>query len=93
MRLKSTNGAREKKGFLYMKVTLDKENRFLTKEGLLDIKRELIYAGTKAAWCFKDGTATPENIRNMPEIDLLRRGIETYINDHGTPDENIFRNN
>lgn len=70
-----------------MKVTLDKENRFLTKEGLLDIKRELIYAGTKAAWCFKDGTATPENIRNMPEIDLLRRGIETYINDHGTPDE------
>ncbi len=70
-----------------MKVTLDKENQFLTENGLLDQKQAFIYSGIKAAWCFKPGDATPESIRSMDKDALLRMGLETFINDHGTPDE------
>ncbi len=69
-----------------MKVSLDKENRFL-KDGKVDLKQAFIYTGIKAAWCYKKGDTTPETIRETSESTLLRMGIETYLNDHGTPDE------
>ena len=70
-----------------MKVFLDKENQFITGGGYLDQKQAFIYSGIKAAWCYKADNATPQSIREMKEDDLLRMGIETFINDHGTPDE------
>lgn len=70
-----------------MQVTLDKENRFLNKFGGIDLKQAFIYSGIKAAWCYKPGSATPDSIRSMSEDTLLRIGIETFLNDHGTPDE------
>jgi len=72
-----------------MKVTLDKENRFITENGVIDQKKAFIYSGTKAAWCYKKGTTTPENIRETSEETLIRMGIETFLNDHGTPDEHF----
>ncbi len=69
-----------------MKVSLDKENRFL-KNGKIDLKQAFIYTGIKASWCYKKGDTTPETIRETSEITLLRMGLETYLNDHGTPDE------
>lgn len=70
-----------------MRVTLDKENRFLAADGKVDLKQAFMYAGIKAAWCYKKGTATPEDIRAMSEETLLRMGVETFLSDHGTPDE------
>lgn len=70
-----------------MKVVLDKENRFLTNDGKVDLKQALKYSGIKAAWCYKKGTTTPENIREMSEENLIRMGIDTFLNDHGTPNE------
>ncbi len=70
-----------------MRVVLDKENRFVTEDGKLDLKREFIYSGIKAAWCYKKGTATPEDIRATSEESLIRMGINTFLSDHGTPDE------
>ncbi len=70
-----------------MRVSLDEENRFLAADGKIDLKQAFRYAGIKAAWCFKDGDATPEIIRNMPEEDLVGRGVRTFLSDHGTPSE------
>lgn len=70
-----------------MIVTLDKENQFLTKDGKVDLKEAFKYSGIKAAWCYKKGTTTPNNIREMSDENLIRMGIDTFLNDHGTPDE------
>lgn len=70
-----------------MRVSLDKENRFLTFDGKIDLKQAFLYAGVKAAWCYKPGTATPESIRETSEKTLLKIGTGTWISDHGTPDE------
>lgn len=70
-----------------MRVTLDKENRFLAADGKIDLKQAFMYSGIKAAWCFKKGDTTPELIRELSEEDLVRRGVETFLNDHGTPNE------
>lgn len=72
-----------------MKVSLDKENRFVTSDGKLDQKQALIYSGLKASWCYKKGTATPESIRESSIDTLIRRGLETFLNDHGTPNEHF----
>lgn len=70
-----------------MRVSLDPENRFLAADGKIDLKAAFRYAGIKAAWCYKPGTASPESIREMPESELIRMGMDTFINDHGTPRE------
>lgn len=71
-----------------MRISLDNENRFLTSDGSkVDLKEAFRYSGIKAAWCYKKGTATPEIIREMSEEDLIRIGINTWVDDHGTPDE------
>jgi len=57
--------------------------------GYLDQKQAFVYSGIKAAWCYKKGTTTPENIRVTNEEDLIRMGIDTFLNDHGTPDEHL----
>ncbi len=73
-----------------MRVVLDKENRFVTEGGKLDLKREFIYSGIKAAWCYKKGTVTPKDIREMAEDDLIRMGVNTFLSDHGTPNEHDY---
>lgn len=70
-----------------MRVSLDKESRFLAPDGKVDLKQAFIYSGIKAAWCYKQGSATPETIRGMSEENLIRMGVTTFISDHGTPDE------
>ncbi len=70
-----------------MRLSLDKENRFLAEDGKIDLRAAFRYAGIKAAWCYKPDTATPESIREMPESELIRMGMDTFINDHGTPKE------
>lgn len=69
-----------------MKVSLDKENRFL-KDGKVDLEKTFIYSGLKAAWCYKKGDATPEIIRETSKKKLLNMGLKTFLDDHGTPDE------
>lgn len=70
-----------------MRVSLDKENRFIASDGKLDLKSAFRYAGIKAAWCYKKGNATPESIREMPEEELIRMGMDSFMKDHGTPRE------
>ncbi len=70
-----------------MRISLDKENRFLAADGKVDLKKAFMYAGTKAAWCYKPSNAIPETIRAMSDEDLVRMGIDTFVNDHGTPSE------
>ena len=72
-----------------MKITLDPNSGFLTKDKKKFNKREALYdAGVKAAVCFKEGNITPSMIRESEtEERIIERGINTIMSDHTSPSE------
>ena len=72
-----------------MKINLDPNSGFLTKDKKKFDKRLALYAtGVKAAVCFKDGNITPEDIRTTEtEAKIIKRGINTILSDHTSPSE------
>lgn len=72
-----------------MKITLDPQSGFLTKDKKRYNKREaLIDTGVKAAVCFREGKITPEMIRESEtEERLIERGLNTILSDHTSPSE------
>ncbi len=72
-----------------MKITLDPNSGFLTKDKKRFDKKEALYdAGVKAAVCFKEGNITPAMIRETEtEERIIERGINTIMSDHTSPSE------
>lgn len=72
-----------------MKITLDPNSGFLTKnKKRFDKKKALYDAVIKAAVCFKEGEITPVMIRETEtEERIIERGINTIISDHTSPSE------
>lgn len=72
-----------------MKILLDPQAGFLTKDKKkFDKKSALMDAGVKAAVCFKEGSITPDAIRESEtEERLIERGLSTIISDHTSPSE------
>lgn len=74
-----------------MKITLDPKAGFITKDKKFDKKRALEVTGVKAAVCFKEGTITPEMIRETETSEqLIERGLNTILSDHTSPSEQPF---
>ena len=72
-----------------MKITLDPQSGFLTEDKKkFDKKAALKDTGVKAAVCFREGTITPEMIRETESDErLIERGLNTILSDHTSPSE------
>jgi len=73
-----------------MEVRLSKENYFITEDGKFNQREALKTAGLKAAVCFKPGSITPWDIREVETDEILiKRGIGTITADHVTPSQQV----
>jgi len=72
-----------------MEIRLSKEQYFIQEDGKFNQLEALKTAGLKAAVCFKQGEVTPWSVREESEETLVRRGVDTIINDHVTPSQQV----
>lgn len=71
-----------------MKISLDPSSYYVNDDGTFNQRKALINAGVKAAVCYKEGDVTPTIIREGETDDvLIKRAINTILNDHTTPSE------